>query len=102
MSDSSRLYEPVSMNATRVFIAEDYAGRGRGESGSLQRLTPRQLEILKLLAKGYTRKQIAEKLVISPKTFDTYRAQLMEHLDIHSVAGLVLYANRMGLMTLDE
>jgi DNA-binding NarL/FixJ family response regulator len=64
-----------------------------------ERLPPRQLEILHMLAKGYTRKQIAERLRISAKTFDTYRAHLMEHLDIHDVAGLVRYAARMGLIT---
>ena len=83
------------------FIAADYV-RHRGaspESNSLESLTPRQLEILQLIAQGYTRKQAAEKLVISVKTFDTYRAQLMEHLSIHDTAGLVRYAVRMGLVT---
>jgi DNA-binding NarL/FixJ family response regulator len=90
--------------AVAKFIAADYARPGGGSSDSmaLERLTPRQLEILQLITKGYTRKQIAEKLVISVKTFDTYRAQLMEHLDIHDHAGLVSYATRMGLITPDE
>ena len=90
--------------AVAKFIAADYARPGGGSSDSmaLERLTPRQLEILQLITKGYTRKQIAEKLVISVKTFDTYRAQLMENLDIHDHAGLVSYATRMGLITPDE
>jgi DNA-binding NarL/FixJ family response regulator len=90
--------------AVAKFIAADYARPGGGSSDSmaLERLTPRQLEILQLITKGYTRKQIAEKLVISVKTFDTYRAQLMQHLDIHDHAGLVSYATRMGLITPDE
>jgi DNA-binding NarL/FixJ family response regulator len=88
--------------AVATFIAADYARRGRGEPGSLERLTPHQREILQLIAKGYSRKQIAEQLVISVKTFDTYRAQLMQQLDIHDAAGLVRYATEMGLMTPDK
>jgi DNA-binding NarL/FixJ family response regulator len=90
--------------AVAIFIAADYGRPGGGSSDSmaLEQLTPRQLEILQLITKGYTRKQIAEKLVISVKTFDTYRAQLMAHLDIHDHAGLISYATRMGLVTPDE
>jgi DNA-binding NarL/FixJ family response regulator len=88
--------------AVARFIAEDYLRGSQSKSGSLEGLTPRQLEILQLLVKGYTRKQIADKLTISPKTFDTYRAQLMEQLNIHDVAGLVRYATRMGLVGPDE
>jgi DNA-binding NarL/FixJ family response regulator len=88
--------------AVAKFVVADYARRGSGEASSLERLTPRQLEILQLLAKGYTRKQIAEKLFISVKTFDTYRAQLMQQLEITDVAGLVRYATQMGLVMPDE
>jgi DNA-binding NarL/FixJ family response regulator len=84
--------------AVAKFIAADYARRGSGKTSPLERLAPRQLEILQLIAKGYSRKQIAEKLVISVKTFDAYRAQLMEQLDIHDTAGLVKYASEMGLV----
>ena len=87
--------------AVAKYIAADY-GHGRGEPRSRDSLTPRQLEILQLLAKGYTRRQIAERLIISAKTVDTYRAQLMEHLAIDDIAGLVRYAARMGLMVPDE
>jgi DNA-binding NarL/FixJ family response regulator len=84
------------------FIASDYTHKLKRESTAASPLTLRQIEILQLIAKGYTRKQIAEKLVISPKTYDTFRAQLMEHLNIHDTAGLVRYATRMGLVTPDE
>ncbi len=83
-------------------IASDYAPSAQDEASSLEHLSPREREILTLLAHGYTRKQIAEKLMISPKTFDTYRAQLMEQLDIHDVAGLVRYAAHMGLVPQDD
>lgn len=88
--------------AVAKFLARDYAREGKNETKSLEHLSPRQLEILQLIAKGYTRKQIAEKLVISVKTFDTYRAQIMKHLDIHDAAGLVRYATEMGLVAPDE
>jgi DNA-binding NarL/FixJ family response regulator len=83
------------------FIAADYARSG-GPPGGPSGLTPRQVQVLKLIAKGYTRKQIAEKLVISTKTFDTYRAQIMEQLGIQDTAGLVSYATRTGLIGPDE
>jgi DNA-binding NarL/FixJ family response regulator len=83
------------------FIAADYA-TSVGDDKAALRLTPRQFEILQLLAKGYSRKQIAEKLVISVKTFDTYRAQLMQQLDVQDAAGLVRAATQMGLLSPDE
>lgn len=84
------------------FIASDYARKRKGEPKRYKSLTLRQIEILGLMVRGYSRRQIAEKLTISPKTFDTYRAQLMEQLDIHDTAGLVRYATRMGLLTSEE
>jgi DNA-binding NarL/FixJ family response regulator len=63
-----------------------------------ERLTPRQREILQLIAEGKTTKEIANILTISVKTAEMHRAQLMERLDIHDVAGLVRYAIRIGLI----
>jgi DNA-binding NarL/FixJ family response regulator len=71
------------------------------ESGAAS-LTPRQLEILKLIARGNTTKEVARQLGISIKTAQTHRTQLMERLDIHDVAGLVRYAIRAGLVTPDK
>lgn len=61
-------------------------------------LTPRQREILQLIAEGASTKQIAAKLGVSVKTVETHRAKLMERLDIHEVAGLVRYAIREGVI----
>jgi DNA-binding NarL/FixJ family response regulator len=61
-------------------------------------LTPRQREILQLIAEGHTTKQIARRLHIGVKTVETHRAQLMERLDIHNIAGLVRYAIRSGII----
>ena len=61
-------------------------------------LTPRQREILQLIAEGKSTKEIAGALDLSVKTVETHRAQIMERLDIHDVAGLVRYAIRLGLV----
>ena len=65
-------------------------------------LTPRQLEVLTLIAEGHSTKDIARALSISVKTVETHRAQLMDHLNIHDVASLVRYAIRMGLVSIEQ
>lgn len=73
-----------------------------GAASSLERLTPRQREILQLVAEGHTTKEIAHALGLSVKTIEMHRAQLMEALDIHDIAGLVRYAIRMGVVSSDN
>lgn len=68
----------------------------------LSELTARQYEVLKMIAEGHPTKEIARRLDISVKTVETHRAQIMERLHIYSVAGLVRYALRVGLVKLDE
>lgn len=68
----------------------------------LSELTPRQREVLKLIAEGYSTKNMARLLNISVKTVETHRAQLMDRLNIHDIAGLVRYAIKMGLVSLEE
>jgi len=63
------------------------------------RLTPRQREILPLIAAGHGTKEIAYRLSISAKTVETHRAELMKRLGIHDVPGLVRYAIRTGLIS---
>jgi DNA-binding NarL/FixJ family response regulator len=70
-------------------------------AGPLERLTPRQREILQLIAEGYTTKEIASRLDLSVKTVETHRTQLMQRLGIHDVAGLVRYAIKSGLVSSD-
>ncbi len=67
----------------------------------LEALSPRQREVLRLIAEGHTTKQIAQMLEISVKTVETHRSQLMERLDIHDVAGLVRYAIIVGLIEVE-
>jgi DNA-binding NarL/FixJ family response regulator len=73
----------------------------RGEADPLAGLTPRQREILQLIAEGKANKEIAADLNLSVKTVEAHRAQLMDRLGIHDVAGLVRLAIRAGLVTPD-
>ena len=81
-------------------VIELCVGRTRGGSHSedLGGLTPRQREIVQLVAEGKTTKEIAFLLNISSKTVDTHRSRLMTSLKIHDVPGLVRYAMRLGLV----
>ena len=75
---------------------------GKGtKKDQLEALSPRQREVLRLIAEGRTTKQIAQTLQISVKTVETHRAQLMERLGIHDVAGLVRYAIIVGLIPVE-
>lgn len=80
------------------YAVEEIAHRVRGQRPAGSILTPRQQQVLQLIAEGNTRKQIAQKLNVSAKTVDTYRAQLMNLLEIHDVAGLVRYAISKGML----
>jgi len=80
-------------------VVSDYVQRLRGEESPSAQLTPRQREVLQLIAEGHSTKEIARRLDLSVKTVDTHRSQLMRQLDIHEVAGLVRYAMRIGLIS---
>jgi DNA-binding NarL/FixJ family response regulator len=84
-------------------VVEGFLGRAStppGESSEQpELLTSRQREILQLVAEGRSTKEIASLLDLSVKTVETHRAQIMERLDIHDLAGLVRYAVRAGLVS---
>lgn len=80
-------------------VIEDYKRRMREGEFLKSPLTPRQREVLQLVAEGNSTKQIAKQLTISVKTVDMYRSQIMEALDIHDIAGLTRYAIRMGIVS---
>src|SRR4029077_8492343 len=67
-------------------------------AGPLQVLTPRQREVLQLVAEGHSNKEIASRLNVALKTVETHRTELMESLGIHGVASLVRYAIQVGLV----
>jgi DNA-binding NarL/FixJ family response regulator len=61
-------------------------------------LAPRERHVLQLVAEGKTSKQIAVELGLSTNTAESYRARMMDKLDIHDTAGLVRYAIRQGIV----
>lgn len=83
-------------------VVSDFVRLRSEEEEVADGLTPRQREILQLIAEGRTNQQMAESLSLSVKTIETHRATLMQRLDIHDVAGLVRYAVRAGLIPADR
>jgi DNA-binding NarL/FixJ family response regulator len=90
----------LSPEVSRYVITE-YIRRVTGARGPTGTLTPRQREILQLIAEGKSIKQIALLLKISVKTVESHRTQLMKRLDAKDVASLVRHALRLGVVTLD-
>ncbi len=92
---AGRRYLCRAIDEVQVAELERLAATG---SSGLDRLTPRQRQILQLVAEGLGTRQIAERLFLSVKTVETHRAQIMQRLDIHDVPGLVRFAIRHGLL----
>jgi len=67
----------------------------------LEKLTPRQMEVLRLMAAGHTTPAIARQLNLSSKTIETHRSEIMKRVGIHDIVGLVRYAVRVGLVSPD-
>ncbi len=90
--------------AVAAKVVKDYVRRVQGEAEpeAGPDLTPRELEVLRRIAEGFTNQAIAEQLGISRKTVDVHRTNLMRKLDLHDVTELVKYALRRGLISLDE
>ena len=88
--------------AVSKHITEYIRRVGEEAHSTLERLTPRQREVLQLVAEGHTTQEIARMMNLSTKTVETHRTQLMERLDIHDIAGLVRYAVREGLVILEK
>lgn len=85
---------PAVAQGAMTYAAIHDTPKARGST----HLTPRQSEVLQLIAAGNTTKKIAQKLNLSIKTVETHRTQVMKRLNIHNVAGLVRYAIRTGLI----
>ena len=84
-------------------VVDDYLHRiAKEDLSDSAVITPREQEVLQLMAEGETTKQIALKLHISAKTVETHRRQIMNKLDIHTVAELTKYAIRKGLTSLES
>lgn len=95
-----RLY--LSQRINEQVILEYVTNLQRAEPTVFSLLSPREREVLQLLAEGESVKLIADRLSISVKTVETYRAQMMEKLDLHSIAELTKYAIREGLTMLEN
>ena len=89
----------LSPAAASVLIK--HALPGMKGADPLALLSPRQAEVLRMVAEGKSTKEIARLLDLSPKTVDIHRAQVMQRLDIHDVAGLTRFAVRVGLVGTD-
>ncbi|MCA9932579.1 MAG: response regulator transcription factor [Ardenticatenaceae bacterium] len=83
-------------------LVKDYLYRDEEEEESGDVLTPREQEVLVLIAEGLTNAEIGEKLVISVKTVDRHRENIMRKLNMHSRIDLVKYAIKKGLIDLEE
>jgi DNA-binding NarL/FixJ family response regulator len=94
--DALRLHKPYF--STRVSPANDPANSPEPPKSSRSRLTPREREILQLLAEGKSNKEIATLLGISVNTAEAHRANIMLKLDFHSITELVVYAVRNKLI----
>lgn len=104
LRQASEKYRSVLSNLKdAVVVIEDYLRTDEPGQNHRRddRLTPRQREILHLIARGYSTREIATQLHVSVKTVESHRAQLMQRLNIHDVAGLTRFAIRTGLVPSD-
>ena len=85
-------------------LVQDYLRRGPAGEGEPpgDELTPREQEVLTLIAQGFSNNEIADRLVISAKTVDRHRENIMRKLNLHNRVDLVKYALRKGLIGLEE
>lgn len=100
----------VSVASNKKYLSPDIAGvviedslygvQQEGETVS-SLLSPREREVLQLIAEGWSTKQIAAHLYVSVKTVETHRRQIMKKLDLHNIAELTKYAIREGLTSVE-
>lgn len=92
--------KPFFSPTVAAVLMEDYVRqlRARGLSDSYELLTDREREILQLLAEGRSNKEVAALLDVGLSTVETHRANLMQKLNLHNTAEIVLYAVRKGII----
>jgi len=108
-ADADLIQAVRAVNAGKAFfspavskvLADDYLRqmRQQGVDDPYDLLTPRERELLQLIVELKSTKDIAALLNLSPHTIDTHRANLMQKLNVHSTAELILYAVRKGVIT---
>ena len=92
----------LSQKITDVIVEEYLQNLPKNETNVFTVLTPSEREVLQLIAEGKSTKQIASVLNVSVKTIETHRQQIMDKLNIHSVAELTKYAIREGITSLES
>ena len=101
VSAGGRFLGPEAEKVMALDSLHPDAGRDRDKDrdrDELLRLTPREREVLQLVAEGRTNRQIAERLKLSPKTVDTHRSSMMRKLDLHDAQAVTRFAVRRGLI----
>jgi len=83
----------------RVVAGYLAGAKGESEQASWKILTPREREVIKLIAEGYKTKEIATQLSLSPKTVETHRGNLMRKLDLHNISAVTVYAIQNGIIS---
>jgi len=92
----------LSPEITGVVIDDFLLGDSSGKVATVtSQLSPREREVLQLIAEGWSTKQIASHLYVSVKTIETHRRQIMKKLDLHTIADLTKYAIREGLTSIE-
>ncbi len=91
----------TSAPASALSSASPQTGQSPQVADALRVLSPRELEVLKLVAEGHTNQEIADRLVLSIKTVQAHRANVMEKLGLDNITQLVRFAIRYGLLSLD-
>ena len=92
--------KPYFSSAVAAVLVEDYVRRlrTRGLTDSFDLLTDRERQVLQLLAEGRSNKEVAVLLDLGLSTIETHRANLMQKLNLHNTAEIVLYAVRKGII----
>ena len=97
--DDSQLVAAINRALARTFEQQDLHKPQSVLGARFSRLTPRQVEIFDLVVEGFTSHAISDKLNISVRTVESYRAEVMEKMQAESIAALVRQAIRLGRMT---
>jgi DNA-binding NarL/FixJ family response regulator len=91
-------HKPFFDSRVSTLLSDTFPSPTPNKSGARGRLTPREREILQLIAEGLTSKEVAVRLALSTKTVEAHRANIMNKLDLHSASQLVLYAVRNNIV----
>ncbi len=100
VSEGHYYFDPSVIDEIARYIIEQAGDEAPISDEKYDRLTPREQEILRLVAQGLTSRRIAGKLFISPKTVENHRTRIMEKLELDSMFDLIKYAAKLGIIEL--